>query len=84
MKRLNENKNRCVSKSDSIIFGVRVHPAVGGRGLSFIDRVSFRVTQSHVKKWEFLAGRNWTGYKSKGKPLIGIFSSWQNFPFFDA
>ena len=60
MKRLNENKNRCVSKSDSIIFGVRVHPAVGGRGLSFIDRVSFRVTLS-IKITCQKNGNSWRG-----------------------
>ena len=37
-------------------------PAASGRGLCYIDRVYFRVSQSRVKKWEVLARHTIWGF----------------------
>ena len=58
--------------------------AVSGRELYDIDSVFFRVSKSRVKNWEVQAQRRYTNYKINRKTqVIGIFSTYQDFPFFE-
>ena len=67
-----------------MLSAIRMYTATNGRGLCDIDSVFFRLDKSSVEKLGSLSTTKIYRYKytDQDTKVIGIFSSWQDFPFF--